>query len=246
MTRPLSDLLAGWETRVRQLDENARAEQSEQVARHYAARAAELRDCIEALEREVRAAAQAEAEGRPLLRDALERLLASYCVENTFGDDMCPECREDAEYVHGPGHGEGCPVPIIRAALNVLAAADHGPLECTQTLKDLGGLRVMVPMLLDTVSGERFVAPDVAEVAHNVTQALRARENGYVMVPREALEGVLEAHSETDGTTGNVTCLSCHVTLMDPRTTGIIWQDHAPGCPTVVLRAALAQAGGES
>lgn len=60
-----------------------------------------------------------------------------------------------------------------------------------------------------------------------------------VMVLREALESVLDCHSETDGTTWNVRCLSCYVTLEDPRTTGTIYQDHAPDCPTRVLRAAL-------
>lgn len=131
-----------------------------------------------------------------LLREALERLLGVYCVENVFGDDMCPDCHENPEHVHGPGHGEGCPVPIIQAALGALGALENGPLEPTQALKDLGGVRVMVPMLLDTTTGERFVAPDVAEVVHNVRQALRAREDRQVMVPREIVENLLAGWDE--------------------------------------------------
>lgn len=74
--------------------------------------------------------------------------------------------------------------------------------------------------------------------------SLRAQaEAGMVLVPRDALEAVLESHSETDGLTGNVRCLSCYETLFAPRTTGNIYRDHEPDCDTVVLRAALAQAG---
>lgn len=74
MTRPESqprhplELLAdGWEARARLLSENARAEQSEQSARYYAARAAEAQDCATQLREALRAQAEAEAG----LREAL-------------------------------------------------------------------------------------------------------------------------------------------------------------------------------
>lgn len=84
-------------------------------------------------------------------------------------------------------------------------------------------------------------ATEIRELQTQVRDAAQAQV-GQVMVPRDALEGVLGCHSETDNDSGDEQCLSCYVILAAPRRTGVIYQDHAPDCDTVILRAALAQA----
>jgi len=71
---PLALLAEQWEERARLLNENARAEQSEQSARYYAARAAEAQDCAAQLREALRAQAEAEAG----LREAAEAVLSEF------------------------------------------------------------------------------------------------------------------------------------------------------------------------
>lgn len=74
----------------------------------------------------------------------------------------------------------------LREALRAQAEAGKDALESAQVIKDLGGLRVSVPMMQDPSTGERFIAPDVAELAHNVTQALRAQAEADAVIEEEA------------------------------------------------------------